>query len=96
MARYLTQGRLRSLKVTLLNSLAHTYPYDDERELSVLQEEGLIDDHRSITLRGAMAVLGHVASSSYQPISARKIVDETRRVLNEIEIMFGNDLPEVF
>lgn len=80
----LTIGRIRALKATLLTTATLRYPYTDEKEAKALQDMGLLDASKRITLAGAMVVLANVASIKLPWLA----IDETQRVLYVIKTEF--------
>lgn len=83
-----TKGRISALKMTLLGTSTHRYPYDDRRELATLKAAGWLNDSGHITLAGALVVLQAVASIKVPWLA----VSETQRVVAEIAAVFGDEL----
>ena len=84
----MTKGRIRSLRMTLFSTHDGRYPYNDSKEVEALQKMGYLDDTKRITVTGAMVVLSNAASNQIPWVA----VEETTRALNEIKIMFSNEL----
>ena len=83
-----TKQRVSALKMTLLSTTSHRWPYDDNDGRDALERLGFLDSTGRITLAGAMVVLRSVAAIQVPWLA----LDETRRVVNEMMQMFGEEL----